>query len=269
MKYVKKALLGGYTELSGREPGACLLFSEEELKTYLEAYHRRQTSEDIRQHTSARIQAEEKYDKLKAQSESEIQECKEELEAARSAIWEWKEYTEQLKADAEEKQAHLIQIIEKNENLYGNLRRINRERANAKRGLRPKKRHSGYVIQSSTEKLISHPFFRTKEPEMIWETVLQTPYSVELPAESARELIHQELFGETGGLAGALGIQDFYKAGMKKKSDSNLNVLLSMFLRVNYNQDFWEVILRHTGDPTKAPEEFLKPRKKEEEIQVF
>lgn len=269
MKYVKKALLGGYTELSGREPGAYLLFSENELHTYLEEYRRSQSGEEIRQHAAGRIQEEAKYDQLKAESEAAIRKYKKALEQAQSAVLEWKEYSQQLKEDAEKEQARLKGIMEHNEILYGNLRRINRERANAKRDLRPKKCHSGYVIQSSTEKQISHPFFWTRGPEIIWETVLQTPYSVELPAESARELIHQDLFSQGGGLNNALGIQAFYKAGMKKGSDQNLNVLLSMFLRVNYKQDFWEIILRHTGDPTKAPEAFLKPRKPEEEMEIF
>lgn len=62
--------------------------------------------------------------------------------------------------------------------LNANLLRISRERANADRGLRPKKVHTGYVVVMSSEKEIRYKTGRNKLlTAKVWETVLQSPYT--------------------------------------------------------------------------------------------
>lgn len=60
------------------------------------------------------------------------------------------------------------------EDANANLRRIARQRANADRDLPNGKTRSGYIIQSS------------KEFSDTWSTRLQSPYTIDLPAETVR-----------------------------------------------------------------------------------
>ena len=73
--------------------------------------------------------------------------------------------------------------------LNKNLLRIARERANADRKLRPKKTHTGYVVLTSSEKEYRYKIMR-KETAVagLWETALQSPYSVDFTEEQARGL---------------------------------------------------------------------------------
>ena len=78
--------------------------------------------------------------------------------------------------------------------LNANLLRILRERANADRVLRPKKVHTGYVVVMSSEKEIRYKTGRNKLlTAKVWETVLQSPYSVDFTESQARQLIEEDL----------------------------------------------------------------------------
>ena len=160
---------------------------------------------------------------------------------------------------------------ERNESAYQrslneNLLRISRERANADRRLRPKKEHTGYVVVSSAEKEISYKDYYGKSKKvMLWETVLQSPYSVDFTEEQARHQM-QELFkrGENGGwLISQIGISATYGKGYAElirekewKSDvSKRNVLLGRRLRANYRAGYWEMIFLHTKPLDVVPKD--------------
>ena len=91
--------------------------------------------------------------------------------------------------------------------LNANLLRISRERANADRGLRPKKVHTGYVVVMSSEKEIRYKNGRNKLlTAKVWETVLQSPYSVDFTENQARQLIEEDLLARKNGLLADVGI---------------------------------------------------------------
>ena len=91
--------------------------------------------------------------------------------------------------------------------LNANLLRISRERANADRGLRPKKIHTGYVVVMSSEKEIRYKNGRNKLlAAKVWETVLQSPYSVDFTERQARQLIEEDLLTKENGLLADVGI---------------------------------------------------------------
>lgn len=78
--------------------------------------------------------------------------------------------------------------------LNQNFKRISRERANADRGIKPKKERSGYVVLSSRQKKYRYKKNRDAMVEVyLWETVIQTPYIVSFTAEQAMTET-QELF---------------------------------------------------------------------------
>lgn len=70
--------------------------------------------------------------------------------------------------------------------LNQDFKRIARERANADRGIKPKKERSGYVVLSSRQKKYRYKENRHDVAEVyLWETVIQTPYVVSFTAEQA------------------------------------------------------------------------------------
>ena len=143
--------------------------------------------------------------------------------------------------------------------LNENLLRIARERANADRNLKPKKEHTGYVVVSSTEKEYRYKVNRRDfETVMLWETVLQSPYSIDFTEEQAREQT-KELTGNRDGkgtwLIFRLGINARYNGeyeemlenkGWSDQQKMELNIMLKMRLRANYKTGYWEVIFSHT-----------------------
>lgn len=97
--------------------------------------------------------------------------------------------------------------------LNQNFKRISRERANADRGIKPKKERSGYVVLSSRQKKYRYKKNRDGMVEVyLWETVIQTPYIVRFTAEQAmtetQELFARDENGEW--LIGKLGIRREY-----------------------------------------------------------
>ena len=148
--------------------------------------------------------------------------------------------------------------IEYLDGLNKNLLRIARERANADRKLRPKKTHTGYVVLASSEKEYRYKAMR-KEPAvaMLWETVLQSPYSVDFTEEQVRaltaELVQPNESDEA--LVGRIGIDIYYNGSYEDmlheqrrsgRQEESRNIMLKPRLRANYKTGYWEVIFLHT-----------------------
>ena len=148
--------------------------------------------------------------------------------------------------------------IEYLDGLNKNLLRIARERANADRKLRPKKTHTGYVVLTSSEKEYRYKTMR-KETAVagLWETALQSPYSVDFTEEQARalteELVQPNENGET--IVGRIGIDTYYHGSYEDllhdqrrsaRPEESRNIMLKPRLRANYKTGYWEVIFLHT-----------------------
>ena len=148
--------------------------------------------------------------------------------------------------------------IEYLDGLNKNLLRIARERANAGRKLRPKKTHTGYVVLASSEKEYRYKAMRKETAvAMLWETVLQSPYSVDFTEDQARtlteELVQQNENGET--IVGRIGIDTYYHGSYEEllyeqrrsaRQEESRNIMLKPRLRANYKTGYWEVIFLHT-----------------------
>lgn len=148
--------------------------------------------------------------------------------------------------------------------LNANLIRIAKERANADRKLKPKKEHTGYVVVASMEK--EHRYKdgnRRWRSVMLWETVLETPYAVDLEVAEVRRLI-QELFqkDEAGNwLIQRIGINGNYPKGYAEMIDDKdwredyrqYNVMLERRLKANYRTGFWEISFLHTKSLAAVP----------------
>lgn len=102
----------------------------------------------------------------------------------------------------------------------------------------------------------------------LWETVLQSPYSVDFTEEQARHQICEDLMQSENGTAWALN-----RIGIREKPDpredpaeyskimKNENVMVSYQLRANYQArrgektGFWDIILVHQKPILQVPKD--------------
>ena len=163
-----------------------------------------------------------------------------------------REAQEQVKA-MEEKLASAEEEISYQKGLNANLLRVSRERANGDRRLRPKKEHTGYVVEFSMEKDYRYKVSRYAwETVTLWETVIQSPYSMEFT-------------DETGGewLIGKLGIRAYYDVEYEEmiqdtewwERHQGQNIMLRRKLRINGRSGYWELVFSHTLPLGPVPEE--------------
>ncbi len=168
-----------------------------------------------------------------------------------------------IQADAAQKIAQLQNIVETERagkeyqiGLNQDFKRIARERANADRGIKPKKERSGYVVLSSRQKKYKYKENRHDWEEVyLWETVIQTPYVVSFTAEQAMTET-QELFArdEQGHwLIGRLGIAGEYGGKYEDMLDDprctawkDYNIIVEKSFNANVKAGYWEIIITHT-----------------------
>lgn len=205
--------------------------------------------------------------RAKYDAEENRKAANERLAAAITETREARQEQERLKAQIKREQLEAQYQRWQNQNLL----RISRERANAARGLQPKKEHCGYVVLSSEEKQV-----RVERQENwhetinAWETKVQTPYSVEFSAEHVRGLLKEELaaFLEPTALD-RIGINWYCPEGYAKflaqledpSEAEEYNAAFEQRLSANYRTGYWEAILRHTKPLGMVPGE-MRPAKK-------
>ena len=133
-----------------------------------------------------------------------------------------------------------------------NLKRICKENANAKRGIKPKKQHSGFVIVRTQEARDRIPLKKGFEDRRVYKTTVETPYSIHLAIAdvepSAWDDGLSELFGSawtdhnSNNLSGALNEENIHK-----------NFIYRQDWQTGKN-DLWEIVCWHTKPITMAKE---------------
>lgn len=196
-------------------------------------------------------------------SKKEIQRV--EAEAQRQISEAQKAADEQV-TEAKRELLEAYNEIEYQRRLNENLLRINRERANADRKLKPKKEHTGYVVCSSSEKDYIFRVGKRNHKIILWETVLQSPYLIDFTEEQARTQIMNELFekdengqffiskiGITAGYPN--GYADMIEDNEWSKIYKNHNVMLERKFRMNFKAGYWEIVFFHTKPLTCVPKD--------------
>lgn len=125
-------------------------------------------------------------------------------------------------------------LYEKEKMLNENLLRISRERANAKRNLKPKKQHAGYIVLSSREIIWRDNWGHTSPA---WQTEIQSPYPAGIKADALRNRINTDL----KTIIPMLGI---------------VNDPIQTALRDDFRSGLWSVILT-TEESIQVPVEML------------
>jgi ElaB/YqjD/DUF883 family membrane-anchored ribosome-binding protein len=154
---------------------------------------------------------------------------------------------------------------EKFENMNTNLIRVAIERANAKRGLTPKKEHSGYIFlsvedytfycecklskDSKKTKTLKFPCFRLR---------LQSPYEVSFDLDSAKSLIYDDLLSK---LCEKCGFTTTYKSIVGYTEDvvnkvwsGDGNFTFKVNYKANFQKGYWEVEYLSRDMPLVPPD---------------
>lgn len=156
--------------------------------------------------------------------------------------------------------------VEYRRGLNANLLRISKERANADRKLKPKKDHTGYVVVVTENKEYRYRSGRSWKKVKLWETVLQSPYSVDFTEEEARTQISRDLYlNRETSLIEKIGINGRYRGSYEDmiqdtSVDENFlkrNILLTgqRRFRANFRAGYWEMVFMHTKPLGVVPPE--------------
>ena len=240
-RYVKLGTLGGYKDVPGGQSDP-------------ECTHVILTKKEYDQIYSEKAKAEREVSSTKYEAERAINDARRGAQyTAQQAAAEAQKKVEAMEADlAAERAGGAHQRA-----LNANLLRIAKERANADRKLKPKKEHTGYVVATSEEREYRYRDGKKWKKAKLWETVLQSYYSVDLTEEVARTQIERDLFpkGETWliaeiGISGRYGGR--YEGMIEDTSVSEdflkHNILLAgqERLRANFRSGYWELVFMHT-----------------------
>mgnify|MGYP001015103486 CR=1 FL=1 len=227
-EFVKKTMMGYREVPGGHSDPECthVILTETE---YAKLQRKISDAEQLARTT--KYEAEREVDSARRDADYKI---RQNVEKANQTIKRWSEALDAERAES----GHLRSLNE-------NLLRIARERANADRKLKPKKEHTGYSVVFSTEKEHRYGKGKNMTRVMLWETVIQSPYSIDLPEGLVRKQITDELtrVNEDGeSLICRIGIDSFYPgsyAAMMK----------------NRNKRPWYEIPEETDEPEEHKEE--------------
>lgn len=266
-RYVKQSFTG-YKDVPGGASDPELeyvIYSKSEYEKILERIRitereaREAKQEKAKAYNDARAQLAAAKEKYKKQAESDadsmINWYREQFKFKETAI-------EQLKSDLKAAREDL----EKQRNLNCNLKRIARERANQERGIKPKKKHSGYIVLKSdqwTEKYITDG---ERKEAAVWKSILQTPYNASLPLNQVKDDIYNDLINS---ILSSIGFKQIcgkeedmgYKVFRDKDEtgqEREVNGLYRWKYRANYTVGLWELELYHTKSLRVPPD--LRPR---------
>lgn len=246
-EFVKKTPFGYKTVQGGHGDPECthVILSEREYGDFIGSLNLARSEKSETQEKSKRA-----VQNAKEEAEREINEAQE------AAAGQIKEVKQELAAANDE--------IQYQRRINENLLRINKERANADRKLKPKKEHSGYVVCSSSERDYTFRINRKNHKIVLWETVLQSPYLIDFTEEQARKQITEDLFekDENGKFfISKIGITAGYSGGFAAmiedkewaESYKQYNVMLERKLRMNFKAGYWEIAFYHTKPLSCVP----------------
>lgn len=170
---------------------------------------------------------------------------------------------EALEAANEQKDAAEI-ALSREIRMNDNLLRISKERANAKRGMQPKKQRSGYRFVGKIMQIKTISGHDKKEGAIytdVWSATIETPYDATIPIEELMPVIFRDLHDGEKGILADLDIEAWldedsgmfwkgtYSQAMKNVEDFQFegrNVLFDYKMMANPKSGFWEVQITTT-----------------------
>ncbi len=145
--------------------------------------------------------------------------------------------------------------LEVQKNLNWNLKRILREKANAKRGLIPKKVHSGYTVLFSVQYKEIYRDHMARRTVSTWKSTIQTYYDASISLEEIEKDIWTELSSEVLVDMGITVLRHIDKYGKDIFEEYHDECVLYRYeYRANYKSGLWEVIIWTTKALSMAGE---------------
>lgn len=201
---------------------------------------------------------------------------------------------EQKAAVAQATAEEMREEVKRANYLNGNLKRIARERANAARGITPKKEHDGYLVLSSRQWTEHYQVdewdtdahkqdYDTPEKRAtaikckylkvvsktadVWKSVLQTPYDASLALNQIRGLVEDDDLWD-GGVLQDIGCpamcqnknNGIYQDFGKNDDGYEINGLYKWKFVANYKSGFWEVEI-FTTKSLQVPQHRRPPKR--------
>lgn len=249
-EFVRKTMMGYKEVLGGQTDPECT--------------HVILTLKEYNQILQGKARAEQEARNTKYDAERDIEKAKREARyMAQKAAEEARQTVEEIKGALDAERAESAH----QRALNANLLRVARERANADRKLKPKKQHSGYLVVFSGER--EHQYKdvnRRIRKTLLWETVIQSPYVVDLPEEQVRKQILEEFAqkDEDGyRLVDKIGIHGIYLKGYGSMIEDRewcaepekFNIMLKPKFRANFRAGYWEVVCLHTKPLDVVPKD--------------
>ncbi len=208
----------------------------------------------------------------KASRESDTENCKSQtkkavLDAKSTVRAEYDRILKEKDARIENTEAELDQ----SNRLKNSLLRITREQANAKRGLQPKKSHTGYRFSGKimqTRAICGYERNEGPKYATVWTAILETPYDATIPIDQIDEQIQADLM--ESGILDLLDVNCWlnhsdrlwkgsYQEAVNDENPEKLNYLFDYYYMINTKTRLWEIQITTTG-PIKAAEELLGRR---------
>lgn len=184
------------------------------------------------------------------------------------------ENAQSVKAAAEARAKVAEEERDRQTSLNKNLLRITRERANAKRGLQPKREHSGYRFSAKimqTKTISGHDKKKGAIYTDVWTATLETPYDGTIPIHQIEDHIFDDLMGEAGILKKLYinywtfkGSNRLWKGTYSEAMEDNeekKNYLFDYKFMVNPKSGLWEIQITTTKS-IRALSEMMGPRRK-------
>jgi len=156
-----------------------------------------------------------------------------------------------LNEEAQEKIQEANFEVGRLEGLNKNLLRICTERANAKRGLKPKKEHDGYLLLESIEyeyRFVKQIRNRPKHLTLpSWKVKIQTPYDATLTLHQIEKMVHDDLINKFGA---KIGLTNVMTDGALERHEPNeiqeiwnssQRFIFKKIYKQNFKSGLWEV----------------------------
>lgn len=138
--------------------------------------------------------------------------------------------------------------IDRLNDLNKNLLRISKERANAKRGLKPKKIHHGYMVLDSQQYNYIFRYWvggrANSDNFPCWKVRIQSPYDSSIPYNTIVKNIYNDLikvFGSSLDIQSITNIEKQSYDEFKKLWDSDKNFIFKTSYKANIKSGLWEV----------------------------
>ena len=284
MEFAKKTIVGGYraVEESGLKDATHIILNISEYDDLTEKYRKAQSMlQQIRERADADIERVRKecrqdYDRemylQKKMTSDQVEQANVELTYMRKQLDGKEREIKQLQKD-----------IKSADELNRDLLRICKERANATRGICPKKKHDGYIIldsrqwhqryneelpQNGYEKrthewLVAHDKIVTQNKgTSTWKSRIQTPYDIGMRLENIQSKIEQDL---KSSVLEEIGVEQFNCRNENGRfcrvwdDDGNeKNLLYKWDYKANVCAGMWEVEVYTTL--SLAVPEYRRPR---------